>query len=179
MRLNVKALLKVKRVPYIIWYSKHELTHVLMGLAYAWFLRELWGDFSSYYVFLAVFGSLAIDLDHLFFFFTYGRNEPYAREVQKILKQGQFTYLIRYWRDNHKNNTGLASHNVYVLGFFLIFTLVSFGFDWKARVIFFGAVVLHLLFDILDDVWALGYINENWRHLRRKKTTDKKAFARR
>ena len=160
---------KIKRVPFVIWYSKHEITHLLIGLVFAWILREVWGVFSFYYVFLAAVGSLVIDVDHLLSFFTYGRKDWYAQEVRRILRQGQIGTLLRFWRDNHKHNTGLASHNVYVLAGFLVLAAVSTQFDWKASVIFFGAIFLHLVFDMFDDYWALGHLNDNWKHLRRNK----------
>lgn len=142
-----------------------------MGLVYAWFLRELWNEFSLWYGFLAIIGSLAIDLDHAFYMFFYGRHEPYAQEARKILKAGQIGTFFRFMRDNHKHNTSLASHNIYFIAFFTIVSILAAQFDLKSAVAFFGAIVLHLIFDICDDIWVLGYLNENWKRLRRKKTT--------
>ncbi len=167
----MRHLHKIKRVPFIVWYSKHELTHILLGLVYAWFLRELWNQFSWHYLWLSIFGSLVIDADHLAYAFTYGRHDIYSVEVRRILKQGQIGTLFKFWRDNHKHNTGLATHNMYILGFCLILGLISLFFDWKVRTVLFGAIVLHLLFDIIDDLWVLGRVNDNWKHLRHKKTT--------
>lgn len=161
---------RITRVPYYIWYSKHEFTHILMGLLFAWFLREAWGEFSIRYVFIAIIGSLIIDIDHLLYCFIYGGHEQYAVEARKFLRQGQIGTMLRFWGDNHKHNIGLASHNIYVLGFLLSLSLVSWHFDWKVSVIFFGANVLHLCFDVVDDFWVLGKLNENWKHLRRRKT---------
>jgi hypothetical protein len=37
---------------------------------------------------------------------------------------------------------------------------------------------LHFVFDIADDLWVLGHINENWKRFRRKTTeTPKLAFS--
>ena len=35
--------------------------------------------------------------------------------------------------------------------------------DWNASVILFGAMLLHYLFDIGDDIVTLGQINPNWK----------------
>lgn len=162
-------LSKIKRVPFVIWYTKHELTHVLIGLVYAWILREVWGEFSLYYGLLSVIGSLIIDLDHFLYFYVYGRHEPYSIEVRRFLRSGQIGTVFKYWRDNHKENTGLATHNVYFIGFFILWCFVASYFDWKASIAFFGAIGLHLIFDLGDDLWVKGYLNDNWKHLRRRK----------
>ena len=165
----MRHLGKIKRVPYIIWYTRHHLVHLTIGLVYAWVLRELWGEFSLTYIVIALIGSEIIDADHMLYFFLYGRHDHYSREVKRFLREGRISSCIKFMSDNHKYNTSLATHNVYVLGFFAVFALISFALDWKVRLAFFGAIALHLLYDIYDDWWALGYINENWRHLRRNK----------
>lgn len=160
---------KIKRVPYLLWYSRHMLVHILIGMIYAWFLRELWGNFSFKNIIVAVIGSVIIDVDHFIYYFTYGRNEQYAQEVRKFLKQGLIGTYIRYCSANHKRNTSLLTHNVFILLFFIFLSGISFYYDWYARIVFFGAIVLHLIYDVVDDLWTLGYVNENWKRLRLKK----------
>lgn len=160
---------RIKRVPYVLWYGKHELTHVLIGLLFAWFLRELWNEFSLKYGLFTIIGSLIIDLDHGFYLFFYGKHDQYALEAKKFLRQGQIGTLFKYFQDNHKNNTSLATHNIYFIGFFALISIGAFWLDMRSSLAFFGAVVLHLLYDVLDDLWVKGYINENWKHLRRRK----------
>ncbi len=166
---HLNKLSRIKRVPFWIWYSRHELTHVLIGLTFAWFLREVWGEFSTRHVFWAVIGSVVLDADHLLYFFLYGRHEWYARESRRILRRGQIGTLINFWKNNHKQNTGLASHNIYFLAFFAGISFICAYFDLKSSLVFFGAIVLHMVFDMFDDLWALGRLNENWKRLRRKK----------
>lgn len=156
--------------------GKHIFTHILIGLVYAWFLREWWQELSIPYTVLAAFGSVMIDLDHVIYFFTYGRKEWYAQEVRKLLKQGQLRSLMYFLKTNHKYNAGLATHNIYFLAGFFLLSLVSFQFDWKSGVVIFGAIVLHLLLDILDDLWVLGYLNPNWKRLRRIKNSKSLAY---
>lgn len=173
----MRYLHRIHRIPFLIWYSKHELTHILIGLVFAWFLRELWMELSPRYIFLSIIGSLIIDADHLLYLFVYARHEWYSVEARKILRQGQIGTLLRFWRDNHKQNTGLLSHNIYFLIFFFCVSAASFYFDWKGAVVFFGAIVLHLLFDIFDDLWVLGKINENWKHLTRSQRLEQQNNA--
>lgn len=148
--------------------SKHMLTHVVIGLLYAWFLRLFWVDLSTKYMVMAVVGSVLIDFDHVAYFFTYGRREWYATQARKLMKLGQFKNLCYFLKEGHKHNTGLATHNVYYLGFFLVLSIISFQYDWVAGVVLFGSIVLHFLFDIADDLWVLGHLNDNWKRLRRK-----------
>lgn len=145
---------------------------------FAWFLRELWQQFEPRYIVLAAFGSVIIDIDHFLYYFTYGRHEDYAREARKILRAGQIGTYIKYCTNNHKNNTSLLTHNVYVMGFFVLMAFISFWFDWKARVVIFGAIVLHFVVDLVDDLWVLGHINDNWKRLRRKREALQRSEAR-
>ncbi|HCM37152.1 MAG: hypothetical protein UV61_C0013G0014 [Candidatus Gottesmanbacteria bacterium GW2011_GWB1_43_11] len=160
---------RLGRVGYdLIKVGKHTFTHLLIGLVYAWILRELWQQLSTWYITLSALASILPDLDHGLYFAAYGRKEWYALEVRKLLKQGQIRTLVYFMKTNHKYNTGLATHNIYFLGAFLVFALLSFTHDSKTGVVIFGAIVLHLLFDAIDDVWVLGRLNENWKRLRRR-----------
>lgn len=153
----------VKTVSRLIWYSKHESTHVLVGLVYAWFLRESWGSFSTSQIFWAALGSLLPDLDHLIYFFFYGRSDAYSLQVKQFLRQGQLVNLFRFVAKGHKYNTDLWSHNVYIVSLLFLGVSASSLFDWQLGMILFGSMVLHLLFDIVDDLIFLGYLNTNWR----------------
>ena len=42
--------------------------------------------------------------------------------------------------------------------------------DWNAGVILFGAMLLHYLFDIADDIVTLGQINPNWKRWGKPRT---------
>ncbi|MEK7165624.1 MAG: hypothetical protein AAB874_02350 [Patescibacteria group bacterium] len=164
----MRYLHKIKSLRFYILHTRHHFAHLLIGLAFAWFLREWWNEFSLKYLILALIGSEIIDVDHLLYIFVYGRHEWYAIEVKKFLRAGQLRDVWAFLSTNHKHNTALATHNVYFIGFFLVLSLVSFQYDWKASLVIFGAIVLHLLFDIADDLWVLGYLNDNWKRFRRK-----------
>lgn len=167
----MRYLLRLYRLPLYVWYARHEFIHLLLGLVYAWFLREIWNELNIGYVIIAMVGSVVIDADHLLFYLLYGRNDPMAIEARKLLKAGQIRNLFVYVKDAHKHNTSLLTHNIYFIGAFFLMSFASWWIDWKIGVILFGSIVIHLLFDILDDLWVLGYVNDNWKRWKRKKTS--------
>lgn len=152
-----------------IWYSRHYFGHLAVGLIYAWLLREIWGYFSWRYVTLTLVGSAWIDVDHLLYSFTYGRHDAYAKEVRQMLYKGQIRSWFVFTSNNHKYLTGLMTHNIFFIGFFLVLSLACAFFDWNTGVILFGATVLHLMFDAAEDIIVLGYLNENWKRMPRRK----------
>lgn len=160
---------RIGSVGWFVWQARHEFTHVLIGLMYAWFLREWWQELNFSYILLAAAGSVLIDVDHLLYWFLYGKNDWLAKEVRRLIRQGQLRNVWLLIKYNHKYNTGLATHNIYFIGFFFLLSITSFQFDWKTGVVLFGATVLHLLFDVTDDLWVLGHVNDNWKRLKRKK----------
>src|SRR3989338_7158222 len=125
----------------VVWYSRHELYHVLIGIVYAWFLREAWGVFQWHQVLWSIFGSLLPDVDHLIFFFFYGRNDAYSLKAKSLLKHGGLSQLIPFLAREHKHNTNLWSHNVFVISF---------------------------LFDITEDLILLRALNPNWKRWGRR-----------
>lgn len=163
----------VKTASRFVWYSKHEFSHLLIGLVYAWFLREIWSEFSLRQILWSVFGSLLPDVDHLIFFFFYGRKDPYSIEVKRFLRQGNLSRLFSFIAVGHKRNTSLWSHNVYIISFLLFCVFLSSLIDWKLGIILFGSMILHFIFDIVDDLLILGAPNPNWKRWGRgKKKTE-------
>ncbi len=160
---------KVKSVGWLIWHAKHEITHVLLGLVWAWFLRELWGEFNLRWIWLSVFASLAPDLDHIVYWFTYGRRDVYSRAVRYYLRHLQLRNLWKTWETGHKNNTSLATHNLFTVGGLLILSIISYFYEWQTAVVLFGAMLLHYGFDMIDDLIVLGSLNPNWKRLGRGK----------
>lgn len=163
----------VKRVARITWYLKHDSIHVLIGVAYAWILREIWGQFKPDQLYLAIFGSLLPDLDHLVFFFFYGRKDPYSIQVKRFLRQGSISNLVSYMATGHKENTNLWSHNIYIIGFLFLGAAFSYLQDWKVGVVLLGSMFLHFVFDVLDDLVVLGSVNSNWKRWGRPKKIKK------
>src|SRR5258708_856632 len=122
---------------HLIRVLQHTATHVAIGIIYVLILKNTWHTISNTPIFLAAFGSILIDLDHVFYIFTYGRREWYAIESRKFMRQGQFKNLAYFLRTHHKHNTGLATHNVYYLAFFLLLSLLSFKLGWETGIVLF------------------------------------------
>ena len=152
----------------VVWYSRHELYHVLIGIVYAWFLREAWGVFQWHQVLWSIFGSLLPDVDHLIFFFFYGRNDAYSLKAKSLLKHGGLSQLIPFLAREHKHNTNLWSHNVFVISFLFVSAYASSLYDWKLGLVLFGAMILHYLFDITEDLILLRALNPNWKRWGRR-----------
>ncbi len=169
MRRIRRSVAKVKSVAWLVWHTKHEITHILLGLAWAWFLRELWGQFNPRWIWLSLFASLAPDLDHVIYFYTYGRHDPYSKIIRYYLRHFQLRNLWVTIENGHKQLTSLATHNLFTIGFLLIISTVSYFYEWQTAVILFGAMLLHYAFDILDDLVILGSLNPNWKRIGRGK----------
>jgi len=137
--------------------------HVLLGLVWAWFLRERWAEFNPKWIWTAVAGALAPDIDHIFYFFGHGKHDDYTQQIARLLRGRQWRALTVFIETGHKHNTNLSSHNLWIMGIFLLISLLSSFVDWKVGVILFGAMLGHYLFDIGDDIVTLGYMNPNWK----------------
>lgn len=158
-----RSVARIKGLGFIVWHARHEFYHILLGLAWAWFLRERWGEFNARWIWWSLVGSLLPDADHLFYFLFYGRADVYTLQVRQFLKSRQWRNLATFIENGHKNQTGLASHNYYFMAILLSFALLSSFISWETGVILFGAMVIHYAFDVADDLMMLGRVNDNWR----------------
>lgn len=143
--------------------------HVLIGFVWAWFLREKWGEFNLGWIWLSIIGSLLPDIDHFFYFFTYGKYDSYTQQLKGLILERKWRRLSLFVSKNHKFNTELTSHNLYFIAFLFGLSFISSIFDWQTGMILFGAMILHYTFDIFDDLMMLGTINPNWKRWGRKK----------
>ncbi len=166
-----RSVLRIKGLGFILWHARHELYHVALGLVWAWFLREWWNEFNIRWIGIAVVASLLPDLDHVLYFYTYGKKETYATQLRQLLKTRQWRNLTMFLENGHKQNTNLATHNIYVIGFFLACAALSSFIEWRVGVIMFGAMVIHYIFDIFDDLLFLGKLNPNWKRFRRMRSS--------
>ena len=160
---------RIRGLGFILWQSRHTGYHLLLGAVWAWILRERWNEFNPRWIWLSLFGSVVPDIDHFVYFLTYGRHDSYTIQVKKFLRQHQWRTLIVYMAHGHKENTNLASHNYYVMVLLLTLSLASSFFEWQVGVILFGAMVIHYVFDIGDDLVMLGRINPNWKRWGRER----------
>lgn len=164
-------------VRYETWFSPHSRDgiyslavashgiscHVMVGLLWAWFLRELWGQFNPTWIWTAVIGSVLPDIEHFNYWLGYGRHDSYTRQVFSHFKKREWRKLFYFVATGHKTNTSLSYHNVYVVAILIMLSAVAFLVDWHLGVVLFGAMVSHYLFDIADDLLQLGEMNPNWR----------------
>lgn len=141
----------------------------MLGLVWAWFLREQWHEFNSRWIWLSIVGSLLPDADHLIYFLSYGRNDWYTKQIRRFLKDHEWRTLTVFMEVGHKHNTKLSWHNYYFMALLLGVSLFSSLYEWRVGVILFGAMVIHYLFDIADDWVTLGAINPNWKRWGRGK----------
>jgi hypothetical protein len=154
---------KMRGLGFILWQARHMGYHIMLGLLWAWFLRERWGEFNPKWIMTAVVGSVLPDIDHLNYFLGYGRHDTYTQHIFGLIKTKQWRNLTKFIAVGHKTNTSLAYHNVYMVGVFIGIAGLASLFDWEAGVVLFGAIVSHYLFDILDDFLKLGEMNANWK----------------
>lgn len=158
-----KSVARLKGLGFIIWQARHYAYHILVGLAWSWFLRETWKQFNSQWIVVALVGSVIPDVDHFIYFLTYGKHDLYTRQVRKFLRDHEWRTLTKFLATGHKYQTSLATHNYYFMAVLALVSIGSFAYNWKVGVIFFGAMVLHYLFDVWDDIAMLGRVNPNWR----------------
>lgn len=154
---------RVRGAGFILWHSRHELYHVLLGLVWAWYLRERWNEFNLRWIWYSVIGSLLPDIDHLLYFFVYGRKEPYTRQIAQFLRAGQWRNVTIFIETGHKMNTHLFTHNYYIMAMLLALSFLSSFVEWNVGVVLFGAMIIHYSFDVADDLIILGHLNENWK----------------
>ncbi len=154
---------RIRGMGFILWQSRHMAYHVMLGLLWAWFLRELWGEFNPKWIWTAVIGSVLPDIDHFYYFFGYGRHDTYTQEIFSHVKRGEWRKLFYVMATGHKMNTSLSYHNVYIIWILIGLSAVASVVDWRVGVVLFGAMVSHFLFDIADDLVQLGELNANWK----------------
>ncbi len=164
-----RSVTRIRGLGFILWHGRHELIHILLGLLWAWFLRELWGELNIRWIAISVFGSLLPDGDHLVYFFIYGRRDAYSKLIRQLFRSREWRMLTVTLETTHKNNVNLATHNLAVVCFLILLCIAAYFFEWQTAVVLLGAMVTHYLFDVVDDLLVLGSLNPNWKRLGRGK----------
>jgi hypothetical protein len=164
-----RSLARVRGLGFIFWHARHEFYHALLGIAWAWIIREWWGEFNIKWIIISVFGSLLPDIEHLYYFIAHRTNDGYALQVIRALREHEWRLLTLFIEKGHKRNTNLAFHNIYVIFFLFLMATLCVVFDWNSWVVLIGAMIIHYLFDIADDIITLGYLNPNWKRWGRAK----------
>lgn len=158
-----KSIARLRGAGFILWHARHMIYHIAFGLLWAWFLRQRWHELNPTWIWMAVVGSILPDIDHIVYYFGYGKNDAYNNQIKEFLKSHQWRNLTIFIEQGHKQNTNLSFHNIYITFVFIAGSLLaSFG-DWQAGVVLFGAICSHYLFDMFDDIVQKGSLNQNWK----------------
>ncbi len=139
----------------------HYVIHLLIGFFIFLFLSKE-TIYDNRLLFWCLFGSLAPDIDHLLFYFLYGRKTEYAHIVKTYLRNKEIRNFMKFCILNHKKQTHLYSHNILTP---IIALLVSPYFVNSGEVVasgFFVSFGFHYIFDMFEDIFVYGIFNRNW-----------------
>lgn len=153
---------KIRGIGYLFWHARHMIYHLLLGALWMWVVQDQIGIYSTPLLLLSLFGSVFPDFEHLLFFFTYGKSDAFTAWVKSYIQKKDWRVLIRFLEKGHKYNTKLRYHNMYSIVGLTAVAVISFFAGWDSLFVFTGAMVIHYLFDILDDLAMLGKLNRNW-----------------
>lgn len=137
----------------------HLIIGIVTGLAYSHSLQlNNW----RLYCVAGAFASLLPDLEHLAYFFWFGKNSSYSKTIKTHLKKAEFLSAIKHCANNHKTITELPLHNALIP---ILFFFASTMFHRKLY--YFMTIVninlaLHYFYDLAEDLILLKKINSNW-----------------
>jgi len=141
----------------------HEYVHQLFGLFAFTISAALFPDYPVIYLLLvAIVASILPDIDHIFYFYIYGRRQKYATTVRSFVSKRQYHQALEYCRIHHKENYSIISHNL--LTPILLIILANY-FYHSFQPLFFTfclSTSFHFVFDILEDLLVHGRLNPNW-----------------
>jgi hypothetical protein len=152
----------------------HMLIHVLCGFICAYITIDYFPEVSHTKLnIIGVLGSLSPDIDHVMYWFFYGKKSQYSQIVRNFLRQRQFKNLSKFLKLNHKTLTGLYFHNFLTL-FLSISLCLYYGFvrEHPLLLVFFMSWSLHYIFDLSEDLLFFKRINPNWYFRFNKVTRD-------
>lgn len=153
---------KIKSAVFYFRITIHETTHVFFGILVFFFAKSFFLDLPWFAVFLAGLAGVLPDLDHLLFFFIYGRKKDYTLLVRSILKNDGWRALTNFLRVGHKNQTGLISHNLLSVVILIFLIYYFYEKNLSLPLVFVGGLLSHFVVDIFDDLIVLGALNPNW-----------------
>ncbi len=154
--------MKIWGIGYLFWHARHMVYHLLLGAVWMWVVQDQTAIFSPSLLFVSLLGSIFPDVEHLLFFFTYGKRDAYTAWVKTYVKHRDWRVLIRFLEKGHKYNTKLRFHNIYIVGILIGAAALFFRVHFYGGFIFTGAMLIHYCFDIMDDLATLGKLNKNW-----------------
>jgi len=138
------------------------IIHIGLSVLVIYLFGLLEINFNYQEIIILIIMSVLPDLEHLVFFGTYGRKNPYTLQALEVFKREGFMSVCRFLGKNHKTNTSLYFHNIATP---LIFVFIGFYLYFiKAYLLSAASAVLatHYLFDIGEDILMSGKLNPNW-----------------
>lgn len=141
----------------------HILIHVLFGILCALVVSREFDNENLFLLLLAGFiGNTIPDIDHILYYFTYGRDSEYSQIIKLFIKERHFREIRNFLRDNHKFLTGLYSHTLLspIISAFLTFYFFKKNHIYIST--FFLSVTVHFIYDILEDILFFKKLNPNW-----------------
>ncbi len=142
----------------------HEYWHFLFGLLASFIVIK--GYPAQPVLPIVIVGlimSILPDIDHILYFYVYGRNTKYSKKVRKLIKNSGISKAIKYCKKEHKNNTSIYSHNLVMIFALLFFTKFLIIQNYNALIVV--AVLswaMHYIYDIFEDLLFFGKLNPNW-----------------
>lgn len=137
----------------------HEYFHLFFGLIALIIYTNFWSLNLFFGLLITIFATHFPDADHIISAFSYGRKTIYGKNIRHLLLSGQVRNFAEYVRRNHKDNYFILSHNLLTP---LICLVISLIFNPGYLSLFFFVAVFHYLFDILEDLFVFGKLNQNW-----------------
>jgi hypothetical protein len=152
----------------------HHPIHLLIGLTVGALYFLVNPDLElDRVLFFAGLGAIVPDFDHFIYFFFYGRSSDYSKQVKGYMKNLKIRELIRFWKTNHKNNTGIYTHNLFTILVIYLISVTAKNSDHMYLTVFLLSCISHYVFDIVEDFIYFGKPNPNW-YLKFNKTARKK-----
>jgi len=151
---------------YRDWFGKdrplrHYTQHLIVGMAVFLAFSAGLGMWSAELLLLLVIGTYVIDLDPLVFFFSHAHRLGFGKDLLVAIKKGNIKEMAIIATKHHKQMQGLYLHN-FIGGTIVFIIFLVFFFQGDLRMTFFLAGVIgHLVYDIFDDLYQLGHV-ENW-----------------
>jgi len=150
----------------------HMIIHALCGIVCAYITLDYYPAISHIRLnIMGVLGSLFPDVDHLMYWFWYGKRSEYSLIVKSFLRRRQFRNFYKFIKINHKALSGLYFHNfISLFVAFLLFIYYGLFRGHPLLMVFFMSWSLHYIFDLCEDILFFKRLNPNW-YLRFNKFT--------
>lgn len=114
------------------------------------------------YLFIGCIAAVLPDIEHVLFFYSYGKTTAYAKSVRNYVKAREYKKAADFCKRHHKDLECLYIHNGLTP---LILLLLAILFVVTAHPLVATLLVsaaLHYFYDIFEDFILMRRINSNW-----------------